>query len=144
MKFRMSFVTNSSSSSYVIAYKNIPEIDKETIDKYPFLKNYNSMIEKVLFTASDRTDTNAGKKITTINELDEYLVNEWGWKDCNTIEKILADDTYLKENYDEYIKSMEKGYCLLFKRVDHSDDYFDGLINNLTYDNDDFIILEGE
>ena len=30
-KFRRGFVTNSSSSSFIIAYKEMPEIDEETL-----------------------------------------------------------------------------------------------------------------
>ena len=38
MKIREDFVTNSSSSSYVIAYKASPNFDEETIQRYPILK----------------------------------------------------------------------------------------------------------
>ena len=53
MKIRNDYVTNSSSSSYVIAYKSLPEIDEETLKRYPFLKNYGKLIETVLFTEGD-------------------------------------------------------------------------------------------
>ena len=37
MKIRLGFVTNSSSSSYVIAYRSAPEFDEETLAKYAYL-----------------------------------------------------------------------------------------------------------
>lgn len=46
MKIRTSFVTNSSSSSYVIAYRSLPDFDEETLTKYPFLKTYGQLVEK--------------------------------------------------------------------------------------------------
>ena len=56
MRVRIGFVTNSSSSSFIIAYKSFPEIDKDTIKKYPFLKNYNDMMNSILLFETERTD----------------------------------------------------------------------------------------
>jgi tetratricopeptide (TPR) repeat protein len=140
MKIRTDYVTNSSSSSYVIAYRNLPEFDEETLAKYPFLKNYGNLIEKVLFTAGDN-DTTAGEVYETKEEWDKHIVEYYGWKD-STIEQIIADNDYSADDYNKAIEYLEKGFKILDKSVDYNDSYCEHVIRELARDKENFVILE--
>lgn len=143
MKVRSDYVTNSSSSSYVIAYKMLPEIDEDTLKKYPFLKNYGKLIEKVLFSEGDN-ETTFGTVSRTKEEYDKHFIDYYGWTENNTVESILEDDDCLVSIYNKAIAYIEKGFNILSKSVDYNDTYCSNMIRELAEDKDNFVILEDE
>lgn len=143
MKIRSDYVTNSSSSSYVIAYKTLPEIDEETLAKYPFLKNYRKLIEKALFMDDDY-DTTVGTVSRTKEEYDDYFVSQYSWKNHVSLEEILKDDTYLVEIYNAAIEYLGKGFNILSKSIGYDNEQCISMIEQLAEDKENFIILYGE
>ena len=143
MKIRTDYVTNSSSSSYVIAYRSTPEFDEETLTKYPFLKTYGQLIEKVLFTEGDN-DTNSGEVARTKEEYDKWFYDYHNWRNGNTLKDLLNNNPWLKQRYDKAVEYLEKGFNILSKSVDYNDEYCMAMLHELAKDKENFVILEDE
>ncbi len=143
MKIRQDFVTNSSSSSYIIAYQQTPNYDEETLKKHPALACFNRLIDMVLTASSNYNETEKGDKLTTKKELDNYFVKRYGWTGC-TLDDILSDDEYYKKQYDKCLDAIQHGYFVLFKEVDYSDDTLSDLIRELGKGNVGIEIIQSD
>lgn len=144
MKIRQDFVTNSSSSSYVIAYQQFPNYDEEILKKYPAIACFNKLVDMVLTASgSGYNETDTGDKVTTQAELDDYFIKTYGWRDI-TLEKLLEDDEWLKETYDKSLVAINRGCIVLFKRIDYSDNTLTDLIQELGKGNIGIEIIKDE
>lgn len=149
MKIRMDYVTNSSSSSYVIAYKeNFPNIDEETLKKYPWLEAIKENMLEYIITTSSYYETEEAHKIDDIDDLESYIKDEYGYS-CTyrnipvTVENVIKiEGDSIQKFYDEVKMQLDKGYNVLIKRVGYSDYMLDGIINKLSEtENEDFMII---
>lgn len=102
MKVRNGFVSNSSSSSFIISVpSSVGKGGKIMVEVDP---------SKVFDTV-----------ITSKEELDKWVVDQYGWGGVTDVEKILADEDWVQERYAEMLKTVERGDVVLQGDFEYDD-----------------------
>jgi len=134
MKLRFGHVSNSSSSSFIIALNKVPEFSPEVVEEYPILKYIGHMIKDIF---QDHI-------IDTVEEFDAYIIEHYGWGDCNTVEKILEDEMFYCETYNSVIEHMQQGFKIFVRDVDWNEEAGVHDLLSHIHDDENIITIQGE
>lgn len=104
MKIRNSFVTNSSSSSFVISAKR--EKKKEMSDFYDIV------------SCMEGYETGLPVLISSEKDLREYIEREYN----RSLPDLMESDEYYKERYGNILKELRDGNIILMQDISYGDE----------------------
>lgn len=105
MKFRIGFVSNSSSSSFVVA---IP---------------HTRMDNKIIMQMEVNLDEMKRDELCNLKELDDYFLNiVRHWHNKPTVQELFEQYPNYKEAYDQYKQLIENGYRVIIGSADSDED----------------------
>lgn len=130
MKVRADFVTNSSSSSFVIAYR-------------PTKSKLHNRIVQMIIESDSYCDTKIANVVTDKQSLDKQFIT-WYGSSGDTIHNVLKRDAEIREEYNRCLDHINEGYRIICKSIGYGDSTLQDLIRLLSEDNKNFIPMGDE
>lgn len=126
MKIRVGFVTNSSSSNFILAFKDMPELPKELVEQYPELEGYTELMQSTLVNPDDyMSDEDDAFPLTEQAEVVDFFMEHvvgygWGTRSKESLDAYLADNPEDKAVYDAIMQRLKEGYSVIVRKVPYS------------------------
>jgi len=118
MKVRIGFVSNSSSSSFILPFDKGEEFTiKLTIDDLKEVINQSE-------------DSKVYATITTESELKEHIMEEYGGRD-QSFEDLTKEDGWVLDKYQECMELLDKGKCVMLGSLDQNDQSIQSLVERV-------------
>jgi hypothetical protein len=146
MKIRTSFITNSSSSSFIIAFKDLNKVmnlkTQEVLNLDENSSSYLKMawnIYKSLMSRVFKGNENTSVKIIKCEEdVKEYFIKHYWY---NSLEDIFNNVESSKDEYINYINYLNNGFTIVVFDTDYHEEWLVDFLSNIA-DGDDIILIE--
>jgi hypothetical protein len=126
MKVRSGFVSNSSSSSFILPFKS--DNDKVTLEFS--ISDIRDML--------DRSGLSEVYILQTEDDVKKYIVGRYGWGN-KTFEDLISDidDTWIADNYNKIMSDINDGKFIMTGSIDNGEYLANLLIKQLGGEVDD-------
>ena len=104
MKIRTGFVSNSSSSSFILPYNKDLTVSITVDDLIDIIDNADESYVK--------------EPLHTVDDLNKYFVEQYGYRDQN-IDELLNAEEYYQEEYSKLFDIIKSGHSVLVGTISY-------------------------
>lgn len=119
MKIRKFFVSNSSSSSFILPVDG--DSDKFTI---------TISLEDLMRMVENGGDSSIDGYISSKDDLDAFIIGHYAYGNYRELEEIFENDEYVKERYNKIFSILNSGKRVLVGEIDYNDSSLESIIKH--------------
>lgn len=123
MKYRSDFVTNSSSSSFIISFKDDVSLDAKIKEQNPVLEHMENIVKKYFMEGTRTYNDDAATVFYNVDYEDEvrYWIRERYGRYDESFYDIIERDEFAKNTYDKIMSELKAGNKVAVKNITYDD-----------------------
>lgn len=139
MKIRKDFVTNSSSSSFVIAYKDLDIV----LGSDEGLSFRAKRLLDACVHCFQEVMSEDSEEINSTESLNNFFLYSYSYTEDESIDDLIERNDWLREKYELASNYIDRGFKIAMINVENHETMKIAIINALC-DDEFFILIEGE